>query len=374
MPWITHTSPFCTLVEYRTRIWASASARWSLTACPLRSWLATRASSHSCRRVSPSISGWKATARMLPCRTATGWPSTSASTSTPSPCSSTHGARMNTAAHRRRRARRGRGRPRSCCTWRPKALRSARTSSRPRWSRSSMISPAQVPSIGRARARRASRSGSARPSRSIPSVIVVDSPPGITRPSSPSRSAGVADLARARRRGRSSTLRVRLEVALEGEHADERTGYQPRFWSRPPVGSSMRVHLDAGHRRAEVARGGGDALGVLEVRGGLDDGGGGALGVLGLEDARAHEHALGAEPHHQRGVGRGGDAAGGEHDHRQPARLGHVADQVERRLQLLGGGRQLGLVERRRAGGSRRRSSACGARPRPRCRCRPRPC
>ena len=50
----------------------------------------------------------------------------------------------------------------------------------------------------RRRARRAtrSRSGSASPSRSMPSVIVVDSPPGITSPSSPSSSAGRAHHAR----------------------------------------------------------------------------------------------------------------------------------------------------------------------------------
>ena len=47
--------------------------------------------------VSPVSSGWKATARMLPWRTATGWPSTSASTSTSAPTRSTQGARMNTA-------------------------------------------------------------------------------------------------------------------------------------------------------------------------------------------------------------------------------------------------------------------------------------
>ena len=61
---------------------------------------------------------------------------------------------------------------------------------RPRWSRSSMISPAQVPSTG-CPCPPAARSGSASPSRSMPSVITVDSPPGMTSPSSPSRSAGM---------------------------------------------------------------------------------------------------------------------------------------------------------------------------------------
>ena len=52
-----------------------------------------------------------------------------------------------------------------------------------------MIIPAHVPSTG-VPERTSARSGSASPSRSMPSVIVVDSPPGITSPSSPSRSAG----------------------------------------------------------------------------------------------------------------------------------------------------------------------------------------
>src|SRR5579875_3270609 len=58
----------------------------------------------------------------------------------------------------------------------------------PRWRRSRMIIPAQVPRIG-VPAAASSRSGSPSPSRAIPSVIVVDSPPGSTSASSPSRSA-----------------------------------------------------------------------------------------------------------------------------------------------------------------------------------------
>src|SRR5205807_6496962 len=67
-----------------------------------------------------------------------------------------------------------------------------------------------------------------------------------------------------------------------------------------------RRYLDAGHRRAEVARGASHALRVVVVGRGLDDRRGSALGVLGLEDPGADEHTLGAELHHERGVGRGG--------------------------------------------------------------------
>src|SRR3954454_13812467 len=150
-----------------------------------------RPTSQRWRRSSPVSSGWKATARTLPCRTATGCPSTSASTSTSGPCSSTQGARMTTA--------RSGPKPSSSrsdsklCVWRPNALRRALTSSSPRWSRSSMIRPAQVPSVG-VPPRISSRSGSASRSRSMPLVIVVDSPPGITSPSSPCRSSRVRTL------------------------------------------------------------------------------------------------------------------------------------------------------------------------------------
>src|SRR3954466_10228451 len=51
----------------------------------------------SCTRDSPAISGWKEITSMFSWRAATGCPSTAASTSTASPCSAIHGARMNTA-------------------------------------------------------------------------------------------------------------------------------------------------------------------------------------------------------------------------------------------------------------------------------------
>src|SRR5207249_1952863 len=146
--------------------------------------------------------------------------------------------------------------------WRPNALRRARMSISPRWSRSSMMSPAHVPSTGAPVATR-SRSGPARPSRAMPRVIVVDSPPGVTRPAQPARSAG--------------------------------------------------------------------------------------LRVGGLEDPRADEHRLGAELHHQRGIGRRRDAPGAEQRDRQPALLRDAADDVVGRLQLLGGAEQLRLVERAQA-------------------------
>ncbi len=96
------------------------------------------------------------------------------------------GARMKTACTARPSSSRSVSKE---CVWRPNALRRQVMSIRPRWARSSMIIPAHVPSTGRP-LRANSRSGPASPSRSMPSVIVVDSPPGMTSASSPSRSAG----------------------------------------------------------------------------------------------------------------------------------------------------------------------------------------
>src|SRR5215212_2546987 len=81
-------------------------------------WSRIRPTSHSCRRPSPVSSGWNATASTFPWRTAIGCPSSSASTSTPSPCSSTHGARMNTA--RMAPAPDMETSASKLCTWRPK--------------------------------------------------------------------------------------------------------------------------------------------------------------------------------------------------------------------------------------------------------------
>ena len=87
-----------------------------------------------------------------------------------------------------------------------------------------MIIPAHVPRIG-VPAAASARSGSARPSRSIPSVITVDSPPGSTSASSPSRSAGTRTSRALAPEARENAL-VRLEAALKREHAND---WRPRL-------------------------------------------------------------------------------------------------------------------------------------------------
>ncbi len=151
--------------------------------------------------------------------------------------------------------------------WRPKALRSARMSIRPRWSRSSMISPAQEPSTGSPRAGELPQRLRPAPRARSPSVIVVDSPPG-SQPVEARRGRP----ARAPRDARApSPLQhplVRLEAALQREHADQRcvrhgrarSDYQPR-WARSCSSSSLELSRltiagpEAAGGRARPARG-----------------------------------------------------------------------------------------------------------------------
>ena len=56
----------------------------------------------------------------------------------------------------------------------------------------------------------------------------------------------------------------------------------------------------------------GDDVGIVEVGRRFDDGFGPASWIVTLENAAAHENAVDAQLHHQRGVGGRGDAAGRE--------------------------------------------------------------
>ena len=146
----------------------------------------------------------------------------------------------------------------------------------PRCSRSSMIIPAQVPSTGvPARDELAQRLGEA---------LALDAErhrrrlaAGDHQPVEAVEVGGHAHLAHVGAEA-AQHARVRLEVALQREHADERHGaHQPRL-ARSCRSSSLR-DLERDHRRAEPSRGARDALGVREVRGRLDDrGGAGAPG------------------------------------------------------------------------------------------------
>src|SRR4051794_21804393 len=99
-----------------------------------------------------------------------------------------------------------------------------------------------------------------------------------------------------------STARLdarQAHACLRSPRPNTRAGVLPAA-----AGEQLRVvelaRLERRHGRAQALRGLGDALGVGEVRGGLDDRAGARRRVLALEDPRADEDGLGAELHDQR--------------------------------------------------------------------------
>lgn len=117
----------------------------------------------------------------------------------------------------------------------------------------------------------------------------------------------------------------------------------------------------AAHGLAKTGRDFGELDRIVVVSRREDDGAGELLRVLRLEDARAtvgaskeesdrvdhdteegpsarnaHKDTVHSELHHERRVGRRGDATRREHDDRQPTELGRLAEQVHRCRQLLG--------------------------------------
>src|SRR3954449_1284944 len=239
--------------------------------------------------------------------------------------------------------------------WRPNAFRSAVASTRPRWPRSHTIMPAHVPRIGRPASAWALMAGS-RPSRSIAFVIVVLSPPGMTRPSRSSScwdvrtSIGSASSDRsisawaAKSPWLASTpIRNRVAAPASGGTALAEANLVllgPALLQQLALRGEL-CDVVAAHGLAELDRRRRHALRVAEVRRCLDDRAGATVGVLRLEDARAYEVPLGAKLHHQRRVGGRRDSARAEQGHGQPSRLGHLADDLHRSSKLLGLGSQL---------------------------------
>ena len=77
---------------------------------------------------------------------------------------------------------------------------------------------------------------------------------------------------------------------------------------------------------------------------GLNNRPGALRGIAALENAGADEDAVAAELHHERGVGGGGDSAGGEVDNGEAAKLLGLHDEVIRRSDVLGEGEDLVVV------------------------------
>src|SRR5688500_10672955 len=135
---------------------------------------------------------------------------------------------------------------------------------------------------------------------SIPFMIVVLSPPGITSPSRPARPAA----SRTSPAWAPSSRSIRVCASKSPWMASTPTRRGPALSGTAVLEERVRGgklgDLEAGHRLAELGRGGGDPLGVVEVRSGLDDRLRAPLRVGALEDPGADEVALGAELHHQR--------------------------------------------------------------------------
>src|SRR5580698_8794183 len=130
-----------------------------------------------------------------------------------------------------------------------------------------MIRPAHEPRTGTP-VPTSSRRGSPSPSRSIPNVIVVDSPPGITSPSRPSRSLGTRTSRTSAPNARSirpcaSNPPCRASTPIVGTPL-------PAALGEELLALELRA-LETLHRRTQPARSLGYALGVLPVRRRLDD-------------------------------------------------------------------------------------------------------
>ena len=330
-----------TRVEYRTRIYARASARLvSHGAAPFG----------------------LATSRVQPCARR------SARDGRPRPgCALAHrdrvavdlGEHLHSVAalvHPGRADEHGPQRPASPRPGRPRTTRagartrcgSTLTSSRPRCSRSSMISPAQVPSTGapRARARAAARPG----------------PRARCRASSWStrRRGSRARRARRGRPGMRTSATSRAELARAPARAPRsRPGERARRSVGQPAALPAAV-LRAGRRSPRGWRSRCPAIGRAQARARPRPRARGrrsawwprrsrARARSGSSDLKMPEptkYGLGAELHHQRGVRRRGDAAGAKCTTGRRPVLGHVAHELERRLQLLRRGGQLRLVQR----------------------------
>src|SRR5216683_4110398 len=294
---------------------------------------------------------------MWPWRIATAWPSCIATTSA-APVDSTSGDLMNTPGKRFPSRPATSTAASKLSIWRPYPLRRTEMSSRPRprWpaipsvtSRARTIIPAHVASVGRPAAI-ALRNGSSRPTRSISIVIVVLSPPGNTRPSRSRRSSGVFT-SRVFAPEASSARTCSANAPCIARTPIKGAPMRPADARRLPAsGSEQLVLRDGGnleprHRLPETGGNLRQHFWLVEVGCGRHDRFGTLQGVLGLEDARADEHTVHAELHHQRSVRRCRNATRGEVDDGQATKTLAFGQQLDRRPDLLGFMHQLGVAQ-----------------------------
>src|SRR5215217_6545116 len=184
---------------------------------------------------------------------------------------------------------------------------------------------------------------SSNPEETIILPIVVDSPPGTMIPATPSRSSTALT-------STGSTPRPRRISACSLKSPCSATFVSPLpATGREPLSFREIPHLPADHRHPEAPARLGHGPGVLVVGGRLHDGPCTNGRVPALEDAAADEHAVGAKLHHERGVGRGGYAAGRKQHDRQTTVLRNPAHQLVRGAEVLGLRHQLFLFQRAEA-------------------------
>ena len=94
--------------------------------------------------------------------------------------------------------------------------------------------------------------------------------------------------------------------------------------------------VDADHRLAQAAGNVCDdgRIAVVLHRG--DNGLGPGFGIAGLENARAHKHAVSTQLHHERSIGRGGNTSCNQQRNRQATLARGFNDEFIRGLELLG--------------------------------------
>ena len=261
-------------------------------------------------------SGWNATARIRPPRRRPDARRPSASTSTAGPCSATQGARMKTAWN-------GSSKP----VERDLALEAADLAAE-RVALAAHVEHAEVVAVehdhaGAGAEHRHPRAQPRAAARAAPRARSPGSSSSTRRPGARARRA------RRGRRGRAPRARAAPSAASSCRAPRSRPGGRARRRRRPrPLPAARREQLlvaaacatrgstialprpsEAAATRAGSAKCVVASTIAARARPGSSD----------LKMPGADEDALGAELHHERGVGRRRDAAGGEHHDRQPA-------------------------------------------------------
>src|SRR2546422_1490007 len=207
--------------------------------------------------------------------------------------------------------------------------------------------PAHVPKIGLPAAWNFSIAGTnSHSSMSLRSVV--DSPPGMISPPTPSSSWGL--------RTRTASTPQRASALACSAKSPWRARTPIRTLPAPGLEQVLLGELrrlDPDHRLAELLAHAREHVSVLVVGRRLDDRPGAPGRLARLEDAGADEDGLGAELHHERGVRWGRDPTRREVGDRELPGPRYAPDQPVGRAEVLGLGHQLLGRERREASDSR---------------------